>query len=365
MGFFCENITKFGFTKAFFHKHDIALPGVKTFLSFPQENTEKSDFTYLAILDETADSKDTVLKVLNILHSKFQVGNCTDHVVVVGDGKSYDHLVKLKNEYGENMDLVLPYPGDWHILKNVLPIFIKIYFDAGLKQLATKHHHGATLKVLTECSKFAVSHRFFVQSWEAILRHQINSFLLFKSAGESFEMNLTGILSNILSNTTEESDISIGDHVFEKVCERRQEIFALITDDILNDYSLWRQEQSAKNQNFAFWDSFLHQDFMSYLGLFFAIRSRNWHLRNICLKKISCLLFAFDSPNYQRLIPYHLTDLLTFPKSVIDHFTNGCFSVSFSGKDLFSVALDEAHEMEINSKSKNALNSFSQTSLAP
>jgi hypothetical protein len=31
---------------------------------------------------------------------------------------------------------------------------------------------------------------------------------------------------------------------------------------------------------------------------------------------------------------------------------------------MFSVALDEAHEMEINVKSKNALNSFSQSSLA-
>ncbi|VDI31327.1 Hypothetical predicted protein [Mytilus galloprovincialis] len=68
--------------------------------------------------------------------------------------------------------------------------------------------------------------------------------------------------------------------------------------------------------------------------------------------------------NYQRLIPYHLADLHTFPEPVIQHFTAGCFSVSISGKHLYSVALDEAHEMEINLKSKNALNSFSQSSLA-
>jgi hypothetical protein len=40
------------------------------------------------------------------------------------------------------------------MLENVLPVFIKIYFDAGLKELASEHHRGATLKVLTECSKF-------------------------------------------------------------------------------------------------------------------------------------------------------------------------------------------------------------------
>jgi hypothetical protein len=75
-------------------------------------------------------------------------------------------------------------------------------------------------------------------------------------------------------------------------------------------------------------------------------------------------LHAFDRQNYQRLIPYHLADILTFPESVLQHLSNGCFSTSISGKDMFSVALDEAHEMEINLKSKNALNSFSQSSLA-
>ncbi|CAC5418643.1 unnamed protein product [Mytilus coruscus] len=195
---FYTSVTKYGFSKTF-QKENIVLP--------------------VAILDETADSKETVLKVLNILNDKFQVGQLTNYVVVVGDGKSYDHLIKLKSEYGENMDWVLAYPGDWHILKNVLPIFVKIYFDAGLKQLATKHHHGATLKVLTECSKFAITHR----------------------------------------------------------------------------------------------------------------------------------------QNYQRLIPYHLADLHTFPEPVIKHFAAGCFSVSISGKHLYSVALDEAHEMEINLKSKMLL----------
>jgi hypothetical protein len=103
---------------------------------------------------------------------------------------------------------------------------------------------------------------------------------------------------------------------------------------------------------------------MSYLGLYFSIRSRNWDLRNISLKKLVCLFHAFDRQNYQRLIPYHLADILTFPESVLQHLSNGCFSASISGKDMFSVALDEAHEMEINLKSKNALNSFSQSSLA-
>ncbi|CAC5392687.1 unnamed protein product [Mytilus coruscus] len=98
------------------------------------------------------------------------------------------------------MDWVLAYPGDWHILKNVLPIFVKIYFDAGLKQLATKHHHGATLKVLTECSKFAITHRFFIQAWEAVMRHQVKSFFEYKSCESPYDIQVSDLILDIISD---------------------------------------------------------------------------------------------------------------------------------------------------------------------
>lgn len=82
-------MTKYGLSKSSFQNDNFILPGLKTFFSIPEESTEKSQFTSLAILDESADSKETVLKVVNILHEKFQVGICTDFVLIVGDGKSY------------------------------------------------------------------------------------------------------------------------------------------------------------------------------------------------------------------------------------------------------------------------------------
>lgn len=151
---------------------------------------------------------------------------------------------------------------------------------------------------------------------------------------------------------------------WRQICHFKDKILSAFSSDLLSEFQEWRLENCSQNQTFHFWDNFIHVDFMSYLGLYFSIRSRNWHLRNASLKKLVCLFHAFDRQNYQRLIPYHLVDLLTFPDSVLDHLSSGCFSVSISGKDMFSVALDEAHEMEINLKSKNALNSFSQTSLA-
>jgi hypothetical protein len=42
----------------------VDLPGLNTFLSFSETDTEKSEFCSFEVLDETADSKATVLKTL-------------------------------------------------------------------------------------------------------------------------------------------------------------------------------------------------------------------------------------------------------------------------------------------------------------
>jgi len=64
------------------------------------------------------------------------------------------------------------------------------------------------------------------------------------------------------------------------------------------------------------------------------------------------LFHAFDKQNYLRIIPYHFVDLQIFSSDVIDFFSQGFFSVSISGDKFYLVALDEAHEMEINLKTK-------------
>ena len=102
---------------------------------------------------------------------------------------------------------------------------------------------------------------------------------------------------------------------------------------------------------------------MSYLCLYLGIRSRNWNLRNVSLKKLNCLFYAFDRHTYLRMILYHLADLKTFPKPVLDHFQAGCFAVSISGENYYSVAVDESHEMVINARTKQAIHSFSPTAL--
>jgi hypothetical protein len=64
----------------------VDIPGLNTFLSFSETDTEKSEFYSIEVLDETADSKATVLKTLNILHKKFQIGINFSIKLLLGTG---------------------------------------------------------------------------------------------------------------------------------------------------------------------------------------------------------------------------------------------------------------------------------------
>jgi hypothetical protein len=151
--------------------------------------------------------------------------------------------------------------------------------------------------------------------------------------------------------------------LWSEICSKKDEFFSIFTDAMLQRFDEWMSLETTKSNNFAFSDTFIHLDMMAYLGFYIAVRSRNWELRNASLKKLACLFHAFDKQNYLRMIPYHLADLQTFPSDVIDFFSHGCFSVSISGDKFYYVALDEAREMEIDLKTKNALNSFSMSNL--
>jgi hypothetical protein len=49
------------------------LPGIKTFSAIPISSTEMSEITPVAILDEAADKKETVLKILNKLYENYKL----------------------------------------------------------------------------------------------------------------------------------------------------------------------------------------------------------------------------------------------------------------------------------------------------
>lgn len=90
---------------------------LQTFLMEAQKvSCSKALYTYLNVLDQNADNKDTIADVLSLLYDEFKLGSEIQHLVVTGDAKTYTHLQAIKCESGSSMSCLIPFIGDWHVL---------------------------------------------------------------------------------------------------------------------------------------------------------------------------------------------------------------------------------------------------------
>eukprot|EP00898_Chlorokybus_atmophyticus_P001604 jgi/Chlat1/2444/Chrsp171S02348 len=113
--------------------------------------------------------------------------------------------------------------------------------------------------------------------------------------------------------------------------------------------SLWPMEvQELRVSTWALWWHFTQHDCLPYVTLYFATRTSDWQLRCASLKMLAPLAFAWDMPHYQRVFSSHLTDVRTWPASVLQLLSDAHFAVSINERWAASVACDEAHEMVIN-----------------
>ena len=78
----------------------------------------------------------------------------------------------------EQLLQVLIISEDWHTLKNYQPILMKVYYQAGLRELAKScGFWSATLKSLESCSNFKRTHCFLLQVWEEVYREIIHTYI--------------------------------------------------------------------------------------------------------------------------------------------------------------------------------------------
>lgn len=111
---------------------------------------------------------------------------------------------------------------------------------------------------------------------------------------------------------------------------------------------------AASDETWKFWHNFVFTDGLFYVQLYVAIRCRDWDLRVSALKQMAPTFKAYDRTCYQKLVPNHLADLVSFPPLILEGLKKG-FTISINGDKGHSVAIDEAHEMCINKDLKMAI----------
>ena len=123
-------------------------------------DNDPSRIYYMELLDENADSEETMAQVAEMLIERVW-SDSHNWVILIGDGKTYEHLQRVKRLYGSTLDKLLIFPGDWHVFKTFQPVLIKAYYHVGLKDIAKASGYRAeTLKSLEKFSHFKRTHPF-------------------------------------------------------------------------------------------------------------------------------------------------------------------------------------------------------------
>lgn len=304
---------------------------------------EQSSVYYMELLDENADSEETMAEVAEMVSSRI-MSETQPWLILVGDGKTYEHLGKVKRLYGSALSNILIFPGDWHILKNFQPVIMKAYFHVGLREIANASGYKAeTLKSLESCSHFKRTHTFLVQVWEVMYLEMISAFLGAKPQFNDIKAKLQCLLDEHSSD--HRSPVELLTSVQELIAE----------EAIWKEFNSFIELQSERDSTWKVWANFVFNDCFCYVNLFLSIRMSNWDLRLSSLKRMAPLFSAYDRPCYQRLLPKHIADTQVYPKEVVDGFRAGGFTVKLKGEIGHAVALDECHEMCINRDLKMAV----------
>ncbi|CAC5387759.1 unnamed protein product [Mytilus coruscus] len=303
-----------------------------------QESNLKKNVQY-----EQCDNKDTVKYSLEILHQNLNVGQDINHLVVVGDGKTYDLLVKLKGNMDQDL-IGSSFSRRLAHTKKLSGMLMKLYLDAGLKDFIEIFHQGATANSVIQAVNFDKTQNFLLQFWESLFRFQIETVIKYFHFNHEQNDHFIHIkrVSDILSDDTLSP--------LEKIQKEMQffQKFSFEYEELLG-------QLCEENENWRFWNTFLSHHCFTYIAYFIAIRSGNWELRNFCIKEVTKITQITESKYYARLLPYHIADLKNFPAGVIKKFEEGAFVVNISGRNIHSQGLDEAHESCINREVKDII----------
>ena len=183
---------------------DKLLVDLKTFCGMTLPSIPKvqcSIVVYLPVVYLYADSTEAMQAVVAKLHSEYGIRKTADYLVLVGDQKTYTCVCELKQQYGADLDWVILFIGDWHLLSNYQSVLMKVYYDAGLKDLAeSSGRRGETLTFIKKCSSYKRTHQFLLQAWEAMYRQM---FISFKCAKDSDDDSVSDFLAAVKANMLE------------------------------------------------------------------------------------------------------------------------------------------------------------------
>ena len=244
---------------------------LKTFcgLSLQIPNVQPANVVYLSVVDMHADTREAVVSKL---HSEYEIGVTANSLVVVGDQKTYNRIQELKQVYSGHLKWLIPFIGDWHLLHNFHSVLMKVYYEAGLKDLAkASGFQGETLASLQQCSNFKRVHHFCNRG-----KLYIGICYKHSSLGRTRNTIVTFCLQHMLSYVNVIKHVNRKSHPSH--CMPTYNKWNLKIQIFLQ-FQDWVKKLAENDPNWKFWMNFVFRDLFSHVTLFLCIRGGMWKLR--------------------------------------------------------------------------------------
>ena len=226
----------------------------------------------LCAVHSAVKDRDTLIKVIANLYKTLIETAKYQHLLVVGDPKTFDLLQSIKGEYAGHLEWLCPFPGDWHILYNFQKALMKVYSDAGLKQLGeVSGHRAETLTSLVLCTNFKRTHNFLSQVVQAFYSFFLN---LYNSVPDI--TNVLERVNSVLTSVIDEFASISEDHQVPAFSVFAQDQFsALPASYTYQGFHIFIRDLCTKQDTIKFWYQFVFEDCFSYMALYTSIRTRN------------------------------------------------------------------------------------------
>ncbi len=204
---------------------------------------ETSNIIYYRVIDAKCDNKETLLSVMNTLYSEFIQTDKKANIILEGDQATYERIQSLKAEYKEESSWLIPFVGNWHFLKNFQEVVLKVYFDAGLRELAIAGKYLPN----SIGTNFTRTHLFLLEVWESLFR-VLMAFYVEQQSPDNFLSDISHMIQNFPPCELQASAYKNLQEIIEEISDKAKD---------MTKFQTFIETHSKQNVVLKFWCQFL------------------------------------------------------------------------------------------------------------
>ncbi|CAF3933472.1 unnamed protein product [Rotaria sp. Silwood2] len=259
--------------------------------------------SFMNPINDDPNSQATAKKCMEETKEFFIDSKYQKEGVVVVDEKIYRSCMKEKYYQPDLLKNVFIYPGDFHLMKNMMVVIWSILEGSGIEQVFENIYKAAALRSIFRAHHFNKSLRSCKLLYTALYILLLEAFFDHASTS-SLSINCIENLKCIINKIPSEFAT---DDISQKWFSQFLEIIE--RSNLLIHLQTWTVESSRINSTFRLWFFILDRLLEPLIKLYTSIRTCNFAARNAALYQFVPLFFATNHRNYSRLAAQHLYDL--------------------------------------------------------